>query len=451
MKRLIENIIVFFLKRKIVKRIIIERIKRNWERNSEKYASLRKEAQKNGSNPRIVFGPIPILNIKYWSESLKSAGLDSSTLMQEFYSINKKEDYDGYFDDIVRTHLTSIPQFIKNNFEDYVVLDYLLKNKDIVVIPFSGFFNNKIDEAFFYKKFGIISVVIPYGGDFWLYSNITDNSYKYGLMANYPDAAKNEHLVREQVEYWNKNGDCVVIGSLIDGATRWDSFPFSLLSIDMEQWKPQKKYRMANGKDETVKIVHTPNHRYIKGTEFLITAVDRLKKEGIKVELILLEKVPNDKVRQVLCEEADILVEKLTYCVYGLSGAEGMAAGVAVVSNLENEIITRPFRRYSFLDECPLVSATPENVCEYLKVLITNPEFRNIIGSKGREFMEKYHSYEMFACFFKKVISKHWFLELTDLANYFHPLNPDSYNRRSPLIEHPLIENRIPAELMQPK
>lgn len=36
-------------------------------------------------------------------------------------------------------------------------------------------------------------------------------------------------------------------------------------------------------------VGHMPNHRGVKGTEFLIDAIERLKSEGVKVELLLIE------------------------------------------------------------------------------------------------------------------------------------------------------------------
>ena len=46
-------------------------------------------------------------------------------------------------------------------------------------------------------------------------------------------------------------------------------------------------------------------------------------------------------------------------CDSTLSAVEGMASGLAVLSNLDDETHTRLFRRYSFLNECPILSTTP--------------------------------------------------------------------------------------------
>lgn len=71
-----------------------------------------------------------------------------------------------------------------------------------------------------------------------------------------------------------------------------------------------------------------------------------------------------------------------------------MASGLAVMSNLEREDYTRVFRRFNFVDECPVVSALPETLADRLRVLVTQPALRLQLGQACREFALKYHSYK---------------------------------------------------------
>ena len=127
---------------------------------------------------------------------------------------------------------------------------------------------------------------------------------------------------------------------------------------------------------------------------------------------------------------------------------EGMAHGVPVLSNLSDENYTRAFRRYSYLNECPILTSTPESIKEDLRILIKNPALRKDIGIASRKYVEKYHSNKTAQYVFTKVYDKIWYNKEVDLMNMFHPLNPDSYNNQSPKIEHPLIENKIPKVLL---
>lgn len=43
--------------------------------------------------PRLVFGPDPIINNKYWSMAMKEQGYKSKTIVFEYYSINKKRRF----------------------------------------------------------------------------------------------------------------------------------------------------------------------------------------------------------------------------------------------------------------------------------------------------------------------------------------------------------------------
>ena len=65
--------------------------------------------------------------------------------------------------------------------------------------------------------------------------------------------------------------------------------------------------------------------------------------------------------------------------------------GLTTICNLDDDNILLPFRRWSYFDECPLVSATPENLVNVLQELITRPELRTKLGKAGRKYVEKYH------------------------------------------------------------
>ena len=61
--------------------------------------------------------------------------------------------------------------------------------------------------------------------------------------------------------------------------------------------------------NKAVKILHTPNHRGVKGTEYIINSIQELQNEGLKIDLILIENKPNSYVKGEL-ENTDILVDE---------------------------------------------------------------------------------------------------------------------------------------------
>jgi hypothetical protein len=139
----------------------------------------------------------------------------------------------------------------------------------------------------------------------------------------------------------------------------------------------------------------------------------------------------------------DILAEQFIIG-YAFSGIEGMASGLAVMSNLSGEAYTRVFRRYAYLNECPILSTTPETIKDNLRALVTNPHLREQLGRAGRAYVEKYHSYATAHYFFGAIYDRLLHGKPVDLMNLYHPLK-SAYNQTPAVVSHPLIENRLPA------
>lgn len=402
------------------------------------------------TKPRILFGATPIINNKYWANALKEAGYTAHSLSVAVPAINTREDFDLLVDELFP--LKGRASVIKKVIRQLRLFTYVISHYDILVMSFKfNFLSDTLlwkKEAFLLKYFGVKSIIIPYGNDFYRYSKIADYSVKHNLFVNCYNEIFNEEKIEERVTYWKNNADFNIVACMTDGAARWDCIPFNAIVIDTNAWQQKTSYSNADGVNETVKIVHTPNHKGFKGTEFIIKTVEELKSEGLKVELILVENKPNSEVKRILFEDADILVEQIIIG-YALSAMEGMATGLPVITNLEREDITQVFRRYSYLNECPLLSASPENIKYQLRLLVTNPQLRIELGKANRAYAEKYHSFKLAQHLFEKIIDKIWYKKEVNTLNMFHPLNKDSYNNQSPIIVHPLINNKLPLEKHQ--
>lgn len=397
---------------------------------------------------RLIWGPDPLISNKYWSEAMKRAGYASQTVMSEYYSINRREDYDVYYDDMIPRWIRLKP--LRKALGPLFGFLYMIRHAKIVHLPLSG---GPLGisvlwklEAHLFRWAGIKTVLIPYGSDAYMYSQIIDLSLRNGLLLSYPDAARKEASIAKRVHYWVKHADAMVTGIMMDGIGRWDVASPSVLMIDTSEWKGKEEYSMTDGRNGPVRVMHTPNHRGFKGTEFLIQATDELVQEGLQIELVLLEKVPNDRVRELM-QEVDILAEQFIVG-YAMSALEGMASGLPVLSNLDNEAYTRVFRRYSFLNECPILSTSPETIKDHLRALVTHPQLRKDLGEAGRKYVEKYHSYDtakyLFGSIYRVILDG----EDIDLMNLFHPLK-SAYVKATPRVVHPLQENRLPEEYLK--
>tara|TARA_B100001564_G_scaffold359715_1_gene382566 strand:- start:2078 stop:3298 length:1221 start_codon:yes stop_codon:yes gene_type:complete len=402
----------------------------------------------------LVWGPNPLINNSLWSNAAKECGFDSKTVMKTYFnSIHKKHNFDIYTNELKILRNKFFNKFCLIYYPEYSTFLFCLSRFDIFHFHFDGGFlagtKYQDKEAEILKRTGCKTIVTPYGADYFQYSLINDPVLQHGLLMSYPMNSTKESEINDRVKYWTKNADCLPI-TVAEGVGRWDMVILSLLGLNLSSWKFKKEYNTNNGLDGPVSILHAPNHRGFKGTEYIIQAVNDLKKEGLQIKLILLENVQNEEVQRIMYDEADIHAEQLIYSDgYGLNGIEGMATGLPVLSCLDNEKFMRLFRLFSFLDECPILSTNIENIKSNLRILIKNPKLRINLGKASRNYVEKYHSYKTSNFIFGKIYEKVWYEKDVDLMNLFNPLNPESYNNQSPIINHPLVKNKIPKELMK--
>ena len=389
--------------------------------------------------PRLVWGSTPIINNAFWSRAMCELGFASETFTNQFYSrINKRNDWGRILQDEYRYCPHPLRKLI-------AFADSLLRY-DVFFISADGFFIGHTVlwriQAFLLKIAGKKTVLIPYGGDAYCYRRIRSNGTAHGLMMSYPVAARNQKKVASRLDYWCRHADVVIPGVMApDGFGRWDVLAPTSLCLDLSEWSVSGKKSNADGTNGSVFIAHAPNHRGFKGSEFLMDAVATLKDEGLKVELLLLENKPNAEVREILQHSTDILVEQLICTGHGMNAVEGFASGIPVVSNLDDDDCTTMFRRWSFLNECPIASASPESIVNVLRKLVTRPALRSQLGIAGRQYAEKYLGLDSAQYLFGEVI-EFLYGRRDSLINLYHPLLGD-YPKRKPIVEHPLVNNRI--------
>ena len=390
------------------------------------------------NKPRLVWGSDPIINNSYWSKGMKSGGYTSETFTTDYFSINKRDDWDL----ILSEKYDWAPPPIK----PLVAFVDSLFRYDVFIISFKGFFIGK--WPFSYLQAQILKlakkkiIVIPYGGDSYVYRRIRSMGTLHGLMISYPMPSLDQARISRDVDYWCANADAVIPWFMgPDGFGRWDVLMPSPLSINLENWTGTTKDNDADGTSGMVTITHAPNHRGFKGTEFILEAVSNLQAEGLKIELRLLEKISNIEVCRILQKETDILIDQIICTGYAMNALEGLASGLPVISNLEDDAYTMPMRRWSYLGECPIVSASPETLEDVLRKLVTRPELRHQLGSAGRAYAEKYHGLDSAQYLFGNVID-YVYGRCDSLINLYHPLLGE-YPNRSTKIEHPLIKSRI--------
>ena len=160
-------------------------------------------------------------------------------------------------------------------------------------------------------------------------------------------------------------------------------YQYIYVPIDLKEWK----VNFIN--NEIPVIIHAPTDGKIKGTKYVLRAIEKLKKENYKFKFVLLEKISNKEIKKQI-ENCDIVVDQLLLGWHGIFAIEAMAVGKPTLCHIREDLRKRSL-------EIPILSTNPNNIYDNLKLLIENPELRLELGKKGRQYVEKYHDAERVA------------------------------------------------------
>jgi hypothetical protein len=187
--------------------------------------------------------------------------------------------------------------------------------------------------------------------------------------------------------------------------------------LDPDIWKPGLEIpptHQMQFPEGTIKIYHAvgnydfrthSNGVNIKCTHIYLPLIERLKKEGYKVDIIFIKDIPNKEVRFYQAQ-ADLVVDMLTFGWFGANIREGMMLGKPCVCFLRPEWLQSMRNEIpEYVDELPVINATPDTVYQVLKDLLEHPEKRQRIGQKSRQFALKWHSSESGAKRLEKIYS----------------------------------------------
>lgn len=140
-----------------------------------------------------------------------------------------------------------------------------------------------------------------------------------------------------------------------------------------------------------LRVVHAPNHRQFKGTRYLEEAVTLLQKSGVLIELVLVERVPNDEALK-LYRSADVIFDQCMIGFHGYFALEAMALGKPVMC-----FIRKPLDYLIEPAQCPIIQTTRETLREDLRRLAQEPGALTEIGLRGRKYVERNFSRRAFA------------------------------------------------------
>lgn len=163
------------------------------------------------------------------------------------------------------------------------------------------------------------------------------------------------------------------------------------LRIDINAFIP----RYPSIKAEKIVIVHAPSNPELKGTSYILRAIENLKKK-YPIEFVLVQNKTQDEAK-IIYQNADIIVDQLIIGTYGVFALEGMALGKPVITYIMDDMIN------NFPEELPIQNANIDNIQEVLENLIKSPKLRHKIGIAGRKYVEDYHDYRKVAAYLRKI------------------------------------------------
>jgi glycosyltransferase involved in cell wall biosynthesis len=170
------------------------------------------------------------------------------------------------------------------------------------------------------------------------------------------------------------------------------------LNPDLRRWLPGARFLPYANVDpralqpvplpegDEVVVVHAPTDRKIKGTKYVIDAVEQLRKEGVAVRLDLVEGGNRDDVFARVAR-ADLVIDQLLIGWYGGFAVEAMALGRPVLAYIcEEEPEDNPFG-----EALPIVRTSAATLTDKVRELAVDRERRRELGAAGRTFVEQHH------------------------------------------------------------
>jgi len=261
---------------------------------------------------------------------------------------------------------------------------------------------------------GIRIVVAPHGGDIAYKNRFVD---RYDTIArkqrDYPQWSLSEFSAPalERIALFCRYASLVLgADSNLQRFLPRKDIVFKYFPIDCDVLRPSE---VTASRRTMALIMHAPNHRSVKGTDYLIAAVARLQEAGIACELELLEGVPRTDAL-LRYQEADIIADQFCIGAFGAFATEGLALGKPVLTYLDQEHLGDP------VFNLPLVNTNVENIERVLAVLVQVPALRERLGRLGRESVEAYQSVSALAEVWDQIYRHIWWGETLDLAKTRH-------------------------------
>jgi len=339
----------------------------------------------------VGLGPLPLINNVYHKRALQRYGYTARTFTHTVYFITKEFDHVG----------EQKSSFLFNRyFLDYSMFLHSIRNYRCVYLyfngaslSFGGHFSWRM-EAFLFRLARVKTVVMPYGGDIQDFTRSTNLLFKNAMTGDYPAHRFKRKEIMRKIDQWTLNSDHIISGcDWVEYLYHWDTLMLAHFSIDTELWKPAEIVPPElQGENRPLRILHAPNHRHQKGSKHFIRAVEELKAEGLNIELVIVQKVPNEEIRRMI-GTVDLVADQLIIGWYAMFSLEAMSLGKPVLCYLRKDF-EELYIEHGLVEagEIPIVNCSPFTVKERIREWYHRRNELPELGRRSREFVLKHHS-----------------------------------------------------------
>lgn len=320
-----------------------------------------------GNKLSVVHGTMEIANQMHTiTKGLKKLGVKSKTL-------NYYPNYLGYKSDYI-LNLSLYRDMNKANIETKNLAAKIIGENDVFHFHFGTSLTLDYSDLALLKELGKKVIMQYWGSDVRLYSK--------AIKLNRFIKVKNmdEDSIKRKLELISKYiPDCLVDYELSEYVKDYHpNIHYTRVAIDLNKYKFVKQ---TNNKK--LLIVHAPTSPEIKGTSYILKAVEELK-EKYDFNFKLVQNISHDQAIKIY-EKADIIIDQILCGGYGVFAVEAMAMGKPVICWIDD------FMKEKYPKELPIISANPDTIKEKIKYAIKNKDMLKEIGIQGRMYVERYH------------------------------------------------------------
>jgi len=350
----------------------------------------------------VGLGPEPMINNVYHKKALNKLGYSAETYVSSVYLITRQ------FDHILRPKSGFLMYFI---FQLHLFWHAVSRYK-ILYIYFNGgpFFATRYIwrlEPYLLQLARVKVVVMAYGGDVQDHSRNPNLLLKHATAVDYPGHGQKRRRIAGQIDLWTQHGDHILGGcDWVDYLYHWDSLQIAHFSMDTDAMAARAAAAPPRPLEAgtPLRVMHAPNHRTGKGTGFFLRAIEELVAEGVAIELVMLERVPNEEILEAILG-CDVILDQLISGWYAMFAIEAMALGRPVVCNIRPDLHAL-YVGAGLLEsgELPIIDASPRTVKDVLRSLAAMDRRQLAdLGRRSQEYVRRHHSLEAIGTDFARI------------------------------------------------